>query len=748
MEATAHGRAKVFQADRDIVIRTINIRAGKSVPLVAALLVAVPLAVLVLSFVPVGQVLGSRGGVTWLVVGMGASAAASLPLRREWQRLRRARLSTSPELRQRLAEQMEAAAENLAHEVRRECEREEAVRRLSHPQPLAVRWLTAEAFSDHWASIRAGESDEPLDLAGVSRDVAALYSRVPSGRLLMLGPAGSGKSVLALRLALECLTLRQPGAPVPVTAIGHHLLDQLLPALYADRPEEALRHLSYLAARLESRGEQDLAWWRLGWVSRVVGRAVGALIASAVVVGAVRYLFGSAQVDLVEGTALPVWLVCAVLGLAGALGLVVSFPELPCTPRFFSRPKSFVRLLLTVILPIGGLLMLAGAAMGVPALVVPCSLPVAGLTLANLFPRLPEAAASSPREAFRSDRRVTMVSLGLANIARFNTPVLLAAGVCALPVAMLLTWRDSGGRDVVGAGDWAVAVGASALALVVLGASLSAWSAAVASRVWPWLTGRLPWDVPGLLDDAHRRGILRQAGMVYRFRHLTLQQRLAAQAAHVPFHRVPSAAAGRIRLLARKAAAALLTGTTLLGGVAMCTVTAALPGAPGPRLSVPPACELLSPVEFQNVLSASLHQGDSVTPAGRPCMWLQDRDRELRWQSAFLQVEGYGPRGGKSAVQAAEWHFSAATDQDYQTSRMTRRVVGLGNEAITTVAERNPAVTVVARVDNLILTLELIPEPTDAFTTDDEVQRSAGAAERLLYLALERLGPPGTPAAG
>ncbi|MFI6849586.1 hypothetical protein ACIBJD_34105 [Kitasatospora sp. NPDC050467] len=735
MEATAHGRAKVFQADRDIVIRTINIRAGKSVPLVAALLVAVPLAVLVLSFVPVGQVLGSRGGVTWLVVGMGASAAASLPLRREWQRLRRARLSTSPELRQRLAEQMEAAAENLAHEVRRECEREEAVRRLSHPQPLAVRWLTAEAFSDHWASIRAGESDEPLDLAGVSRDVAALYSRVPSGRLLMLGPAGSGKSVLALRLALECLTLRQPGAPVPVI---------LRLALWDPTTEGfAAWAVRRLAADYPALAARSVGGSRIG-----EELLTGALIASAVVVGAVRYLFGSAQVDLVEGTALPVWLVCAVLGLAGALGLVVSFPELPCTPRFFSRPKSFVRLLLTVILPIGGLLMLAGAAMGVPALVVPCSLPVAGLTLANLFPRLPEAAASSPREAFRSDRRVTMVSLGLANIARFNAPVLLAVGVCALPVAMLLTWRDSGGRDVVGAGDWAVAVGASALALMVLGASLSAWSAAVASRVWPWLTGRLPWDVPGLLDDAHRRGILRQAGMVYRFRHLTLQQRLAAQAAHVPFHRVPSAAAGRIRLLARKAAAALLTGTTLLGGVAMCTVTAALPGAPGPRLSVPPACELLSPVEFQNVLSASLHQGDSVTPAGRPCMWLQDRDRELRWQSAFLQVEGYGPRGGKSAVQAAEWHFSAATDQDYQTSRMTRRVVGLGNEAITTVAERNPAVTVVARVDNLILTLELIPEPTDAFTTDDEVQRSAGAAERLLYLALERLGPPGTPAAG
>jgi hypothetical protein len=31
----------------------------------------------------------------------------------------------------------------------------------------------------------------------------------------------------------------------------------------------------------------------------------------------------------------------------------------------------------------------------------------------------------------------------------------------------------------------------------------------------------------GVLADAHRRGVLRQAGAVYQFRHLELQQRLA-----------------------------------------------------------------------------------------------------------------------------------------------------------------------------------------------------------------------------
>jgi hypothetical protein len=41
------------------------------------------------------------------------------------------------------------------------------------------------------------------------------------------------------------------------------------------------------------------------------------------------------------------------------------------------------------------------------------------------------------------------------------------------------------------------------------------------------LAGRLPWRLLVFLDDAHRRGVLRQSGAVYQFRHSRLQQRLA-----------------------------------------------------------------------------------------------------------------------------------------------------------------------------------------------------------------------------
>lgn len=43
--------------------------------------------------------------------------------------------------------------------------------------------------------------------------------------------------------------------------------------------------------------------------------------------------------------------------------------------------------------------------------------------------------------------------------------------------------------------------------------------------------GYLPWNVMGFLDEAHRRGVLRQTGSVYQFRHDILQQHLADQPA-------------------------------------------------------------------------------------------------------------------------------------------------------------------------------------------------------------------------
>src|SRR5262249_39012491 len=59
------------------------------------------------------------------------------------------------------------------------------------------------------------------------------------------------------------------------------------------------------------------------------------------------------------------------------------------------------------------------------------------------------------------------------------------------------------------------------------GLSLTAWGQWVAlARIWLPLTGRLPWRLVSFLDDACRRGALRQTGAVYQFRHAQLQDHL------------------------------------------------------------------------------------------------------------------------------------------------------------------------------------------------------------------------------
>ncbi|MFQ6141961.1 helix-turn-helix domain-containing protein [Streptomyces seoulensis] len=112
------------------------------------------------------------------------------------------------------------AAEQLAKAVAARWQREEEQRRVQDPYPLPVRWQAARpALTDHWSNIRRlppGVPGEPLDLGGRLADIAKTYRSVPSGRLVVLGLSGSGKTVLTLRFVLDHLASRTPAEPVPV----------------------------------------------------------------------------------------------------------------------------------------------------------------------------------------------------------------------------------------------------------------------------------------------------------------------------------------------------------------------------------------------------------------------------------------------------------------------------------------------------------------------------------------------------
>jgi hypothetical protein len=63
--------------------------------------------------------------------------------------------------------------------------------------------------------------------------------------------------------------------------------------------------------------------------------------------------------------------------------------------------------------------------------------------------------------------------------------------------------------------------------LAVAGLGL-AWPQWLIARSWLALRGHLPFRLMAFLDDAHERGVLRQAGPFYQFRHIELQHHLAA----------------------------------------------------------------------------------------------------------------------------------------------------------------------------------------------------------------------------
>jgi len=54
--------------------------------------------------------------------------------------------------------------------------------------------------------------------AGEGGELAGLLARVPTGRLVVLGEPGAGKTMLMVRLALDLLGCRASGSPVPYLA--------------------------------------------------------------------------------------------------------------------------------------------------------------------------------------------------------------------------------------------------------------------------------------------------------------------------------------------------------------------------------------------------------------------------------------------------------------------------------------------------------------------------------------------------
>ncbi|MFI9379602.1 BTAD domain-containing putative transcriptional regulator [Kutzneria sp. NPDC052558] len=348
-------------------------------------------------------------------------------------------------------------------------------------------------------------------------------------------------------------------------SIERHLLDSYLPAVYPAQPPPPDRPARFHGYRLDqaerwlgflARPEQhDLAWWRL---DRTEPR-----LAMGLCLGLPPALLFALTGWLAAGP----WL-AAVYGVSfGAAGFVThTFGRRPgplrVEARFHGTAGRFARrfavgaiigtaLCLGWSLPAGAIALFAG---------------VFGLAVGvHVWLDTPMDAdrVASPLTVLRHDRAATllftasfMVSLGLffalallltpdeSGIeildGRYDLELGLAGGVAGgllghffVPrlggVAYGLAGAVIGGQIIPAAAGLPQALLPGALFGLSVGLSVClsrAWGTFAMTRLWLASRGRIPWRLLPFLDDAHRRGVLRQVGAVYQFRHARLRERL------------------------------------------------------------------------------------------------------------------------------------------------------------------------------------------------------------------------------
>ncbi|HET8658151.1 MAG TPA: NACHT domain-containing protein [Micromonosporaceae bacterium] len=119
-----------------------------------------------------------------------------------------------------VAVDLDTAAAQLATGVGRLLRAQEHLWQVHDPYPLPVRWTPGPVeLTDHWANIcrsAPGQRASSLDLAGHLDQITAVYQRIPSSRLVVLGKAGAGKTILAGRLVAGLLATRTHDDPIPV----------------------------------------------------------------------------------------------------------------------------------------------------------------------------------------------------------------------------------------------------------------------------------------------------------------------------------------------------------------------------------------------------------------------------------------------------------------------------------------------------------------------------------------------------
>ncbi|USX56475.1 hypothetical protein [Lentzea sp. HUAS12] len=303
------------------------------------------------------------------------------------------------------------------------------------------------------------------------------------------------------------------------SAVEKHLLEAYLPALYPS-PENPRRWLAFLARRLAARPQaRNLGWWRLFLMlpgpRTVVGASRGLLTGA---VFATTILLHGRLSDQPVFAAW--WLVVLVVGaaagavagaLAGTVAGAVRAPDAARLPSYLvaSWGRAAGGLLAGGLAGIGASALadqLASARTPLGIVVTTGSIIGIGWSSQALAKPISVNAPVDPRGGLAGDRKATIFVTALATTT-------ITVGLS------MWTWVE-GGLDVPAL----VAMAGLGLTASCVWPLSGAWVGFTIARTWFALCGRLPWRLLGFLEEAHERGVLRQVGAAYEFRHQRLQQ--------------------------------------------------------------------------------------------------------------------------------------------------------------------------------------------------------------------------------
>jgi hypothetical protein len=138
---------------------------------------------------------------------------------------------------------------------------------------------------------------------------------------------------------------------------------------------------------------------------------------------------------------------------------------------------------------------------------------LAGLAFGRAFWPGDLAGVTSPGAMLARDRQAALLFLLGGGLA-VGLPVGLVAGL-------------GSGHGIGKVALEVTALGFGLGCLLALNMAQTAWPSYMLTRGRLAFHHHLPWSLMSFLADAHQRGVLRQVGAVYQFRHIELQHRLA-----------------------------------------------------------------------------------------------------------------------------------------------------------------------------------------------------------------------------